>query len=288
MTAHAANATDATDATDAPLAGVRVGVTGARKGPELCAALERRGATALYGPTIEPDQPAPDEELLPQLEQLLTARPDWFIANTGTGVRLLAEVADRHGLGADLRALLGDDAVHVVARGAKAVGGLRGIGIRAEHVAAAETDASLAAWLAEHVTAGEYLAVQYSARTRTDYEQLRDEQGVTLQVLRPYRSGVPHTPHGDGPARQLVEAAITGDLDVVVATSAIAVDNLLVIARRHGLAEQLVAAFAGRLEAAAIGQVTAAACRTHGIEPGIIPDRHRTGALLTALEAWAG
>jgi len=269
---------------DAPLAGVRVGVTGARKGPELCAALERRGATAMHGPTIEPDQPAPDEELLPQLKDLVTSRPDWFIANTGTGVRLLAEVADRHGLGEDLRTLLGGDDVRVVARGAKAVGGLRGIDVRAEHVADAETDASLAAWLAEHVAAGEHLAVQYSARTRRDYEQLRDEQGLTLHVLRPYRSGVPHD---DGPARRLIEATIAGDLDVVVVTSAIAVDNLLVIARRHGLDQGLVTAFADAVEAAAIGQVTAEACRTHGIEPGIIPDRHRTGALLATLEAWA-
>ncbi len=268
-----------------PLTGTTIGVTGARKGPEFCAAVERRGGVAVHGPTIEPDQPAPDEELLPQLEELLASDPDWFIANTGTGVRLLADLAARHGVRDELVDLLARDGVRVVARGAKAVGGLHGIGVTPEHVSDEETDASVAAWLADAVSPGEHLAVQYSARTRRDYQQLADEHDVTMQVLRPYRSGVPHD---DGAARRLIEATVAGDLDVVVATSAIAVDNLLVIARRHDLADQLVAALDdGRATAAAIGQVTAQALRGHGIEPGIIPKRHRTGSLLTALEHWA-
>lgn len=268
-----------------PLTGTTIGVTGARKGPEFCAAVERRGGVAVHGPTIEPDQPAPDEELLPQLEELLASDPDWFVANTGTGVRLLADLAARHGVLEELVELLIRDDVRVVARGAKAVGGLHGIGVTPKHVSDEETDASVAAWLADEVTAGEHLAVQYSARTRRDYQRVADEQGATMQVLRPYRSGVPHD---DDAARELVEATVAGDLDVVVATSAIAVDNLLLIAQRHDLAEQLVDALTdGRATAAAIGQVTAAALRSHGIEPGIIPARHRTGSLLRALEDWA-
>lgn len=268
-----------------PLTGTVIGVTGARKGAEFCAAVERRGGVAVHGPTIEPDQPAPDGELLPQLHELLASDPDWFVANTGTGVRLLADLATRHGVHDEFTALLARDDLRVVARGAKAVGGLRGIGVTPEHVSDEETDASVVAWLADVVTAGDHLAVQYSARTRRDYQQLCDQQGTTMQVLRPYRSGVPRD---DDAARELVAATIAGDLDVVVATSAIAVDNLVVVARRHGLAEQLVAAFAdGRATAAAIGQVTAEALRSHGIEPGIIPERHRTGSLLTALEDWA-
>ncbi len=268
-----------------PLTGTVIGVTGARKGSEFCAAVERRGGVAVHGPTIEPDQPAPDDELLPQLEELLASEPDWFVANTGTGVRLLADLAARHSVRDEFIDLLARDDVRVVARGAKAVGGLRGIGVSAEHVSVEETDASVTAWLARAVTAGEHLAVQYSARTRRDYQQLCDERDTTMQVLRPYRSGVPHD---DRAARNLIEATIAGDLDVVVATSAIAVDNLVTIARRHDRSEQLVAAFAGgRVVAAAIGQVTADALRSKGIEPGIIPERHRTGSLLTALEDWA-
>ncbi len=267
------------------LDGVRIGVTGARKGPELCAAIERRGGTALHGPTIEPDQPTPDAELLPQVRELLRGEADWFVANTGMGVRLLAACAERADLGDDLVALLTGDDLRVVARGAKAVGGLRGIGVTPDAVSAEETDASMAAWLREHVAAGDHLAVQYSARTRQDYADVAADVGATMQVLVPYRSGVPTDPSA---AVTLVEAAVAGDLDVIVSTSAIATDHLLRIATDHGRGHDLVAAFGdGRVVAAAIGQVTAAAFRERGVEPGIIPDRHRTGSLLTALERWA-
>lgn len=267
------------------LDGVRVGVTGARKGPELCAAIQRRGGTAVHGPTIEPDQPTPDAELLPQLRELLAGRADWFVANTGMGVRLLAACAERHGLRDDLVTLLTGGGLRVVARGAKAVGGLRGTGVTPDAVSPEETDASMASWLRDHVASGDHLAVQYSARTRGDYEDLVADVGATMQVLVPYRSGVPSDPR---PAVALVDAAVAGDLDVVVSTSAIATDHLLRIAADHGRADELVAAFAdGRVVAAAIGQVTAAAFRDRGIEPGIVPERHRTGSLLTALEDWA-
>lgn len=272
--------TDATD--DGPLTGVRIGVTGARKGPELCAAIERRGGTALHGPTIEADQPAPDDELLPQLTELLATPPDWFVANTGIGVRLLADVADRHDHGDALRSVLAETTV--IARGAKAVGGLRAIGADADEVSDAETDADVAELLADRIGEGQHLAVQYSGRTRRDYEQLRDEVGCTLHVLRPYRTGVPSDP---APARHLVEEAIHGRLDVVVSTSAIATDHLFTIAEDANARDALVAAFGDRVVAAAIGQVTADAYRDNGVEPGLIPQRHRTGSLLTALEDWA-
>jgi uroporphyrinogen-III synthase len=244
---------------DGPLAGVRIGVTGARKGPELCAAIERRGGRALHGPTIEADQPAPDDELLPQLAELLATPPDWFVANTGIGVRLLADVADRHDRGSALRDVLAG--ATVVARGAKAVGGLRAIGADADEVSDAETDAAVAELLSDRVGAGDHLAVQYSGRTRNDYDDLCEQRGCTMTVLRPYRTGVPADP---GPARRLVAAAVAGDLDVVVCTSAIATDHLFTIAERDDLAEDL---------------------RTV-LRDGVAP-RHRTGSLLTALEVWA-
>ncbi len=263
------------------LDGLRIGVTGARKGVELCTSLERRGAVALLGPTIEPDQPAPDEELLPQLDALLATPPDWYVANTGIGSRLLAEVADRHGRGEQLRAVLGT--TRCVARGAKAVGGLRSaLGITPVHVSAEESDASVAAYLSEHLTAGDHLAIQHSGRTSAVYEELA-ELGVSMHRLLPYRTGVPTD---DAAARHLVESAVDAQLDVLICTSAIAVDNLVVIAERHGLLDGLTTVLAGDVHAAAIGEVTAAAFRAKGIDPRIIPPRHRTGDLIRHLERW--
>lgn len=271
---------DASGAPDRPLAGLRVGVTGARKGGELATALERRGAEVLLGPTIEPDVPAPDDELLPQLDAVLDARPARFVANTGVGMRLLGDLADRTGRGEALRALLRD--AHVMARGAKAVGGLRSLGLTADDVPPEESDESVVALLRDRIAAGEVIGLQLSGRTSRVYGEL-EERGATLVPVRPYRVGLPAD---DAPARALVAAAVAGQLDVVVCTSAIAVDNLVAIAAGAGLQGELVAAFGGPVAAASIGAVTTDAFRAAAIPVGVQPERHRTGDLLRALTTW--
>jgi hypothetical protein len=57
---HGAQGTDPT----LTLEGVRVAVTAHRKGAELVAALERRGASVLHAPTIAGDVPVPHEQIL--------------------------------------------------------------------------------------------------------------------------------------------------------------------------------------------------------------------------------
>jgi uroporphyrinogen-III synthase len=265
---------------DARLAGLRVGVTGARKGGELAAALERRGADVLLGPTIEPDVPAPDDELLPQLDALLAAVPDRFVANTGVGMRLLGDLADRSGRGAALRALVRD--AHVVARGAKAVGGLRSLGLAPDDVAPEESDASVVALLRDRIRPGDVVGLQLSGRTSRVYAEL-EQRGATLVPVRPYRVGLPADA---APARGLVKAAVAGDLDVVVCTSAIAVDNLVAIAAGAGLRDELVGAFLGSVAAASIGAVTSEAFAAAGVPVTVQPERHRTGDLLRALTTW--
>lgn len=268
-------------AADGPLAGVRVGVTGSRKGAELCAAIERRGGRALLGPTIESDRPAPDDELLPQLDALLDAAPRVLVANTGVGMRLLGEVADRHDRGRRLADLL--TAAHVVARGAKAVGGLRAVGATADEVSTEESDESVVDLLRDRVAPGTTVGLQLSGRTSAAYGEL-EERGATIVTVRPYRVGLPADP---APAHALVRAAVDGQLDVVVLTSAIATDNLVALARAEGLWDELRRALRDGVAVASIGDVTTAALRDQGLDADVQPTRHRTGALLTALEGWA-
>src|SRR5680860_854824 len=85
--------------------GLRVGVTAARRGQALVTALERRGASVLWGPTLAGDHPD-DRGAAGDLETLLARRPNWLVASTGVGVRTLVDVADRTGRGEALRELL--------------------------------------------------------------------------------------------------------------------------------------------------------------------------------------
>src|SRR5680860_1078402 len=117
--------------------GLRVGVTAARRGQALVTALERRGASVLWGPTLAGDHPD-DRGAAGDLETLLARRPNWLVASTGVGVRTLVDVADRTGRGEALRELLAG--TRLVARGAKAHGAMRALGVEPVFVSRQETD----------------------------------------------------------------------------------------------------------------------------------------------------
>ena len=263
---------------------LRVGVTSGRKGAELADALARRGAEPVLGPTVGGDRPEPDEAIVAQTDAVLDARPDWLAASTGVGMRLWAEVAERHGRLESLREVLGG--CRRLARGAKAVGGLQGaLGLAPEWVAEHETDAEVAARLVESIEPGQSVAVQLHGGPSEAYDVVADAGAVLLPVL-PYRSVLPDD---IGPAQHLVRDVLEGQIDLLVFTSPGAVHNLLTIAAELApdAPEKIRDAVAADVAVAAVGPVTAGACRQAGLEPTLLPSRARTGDLLRTVDAWA-
>src|SRR5437763_6727738 len=105
---------------DDPLHGYCIGVTADRRWEEQAELLKRRGATVLHGPSIRTLPVGADDELRATTELLIPRPPDFFLANTGIGVRSWMAAADSWALGTDLlRALAG---ARIYARGAKASG----------------------------------------------------------------------------------------------------------------------------------------------------------------------
>jgi uroporphyrinogen-III synthase len=266
--------------------GLRIGVTSGRKGAELTDALRRRGAAPLWGQTVGGDQPEPEERLLEQTDAVLDAGITWLAASTGVGMRLWAETAAKHDRLDRLTAAAGR--ARRVARGAKAVGGLKGsLGLDPEWVGPDETDAAVAAYLREHVTADDVVAVQLHGGPSRAYDRVEATGARVLTVL-PYRSVLPDD---TAPARQLVAAALAGELDLVVFTSPGAVHNLLTIAAEadpeapEGL--RALAGAADGFAVAAVGPVTEGACRQAGLEVAVVPERWRTGDLIRSVERWA-
>lgn len=262
--------------------GARVAVTGNRKGAELAATLERRGAEVLLGPTLDGDVPAPDEDVLADTRAVLDADPRWLVATTGVGMRVWTEVADRGGLGDHLRRLAAR--AHCVARGAKAVGGLAALQARPAWVSPNNTDGDVVSWLRARLLPGEAVVVQLHAGSATAYDGLAEVGGDLLSVV-PYRWELPCDPE---PARRVIRAAVAGDLDVVMFTSAGAVANLFVLARQLGpqVAASLQQALSGPVAVASIGPVTAEAIEVQGGVNTVVPRRWRTADLVRGTEAW--
>lgn len=264
--------------------GLRVGVTGARKAPQLAAALERRGAVPIMGPLVTTDLPVADEELLGTTARVIAAGPAWLAASTGTGMRLWADVATRHGCFDDLRRVLA--ASRRVARGAKAVGGLAAFDLDAEHVTPEETDAAVVNWLTGRVAAGETVAAQLHGSDTGSFEPL-GEAGAEVIPVRTYVAG--RQPEDEERARELVRATAAGALDVVTFTSPGAAHNLFDVAEALGqeVTADLHAALGSAVAVAVIGPVTGEVFRARDIPIAIAPQRHRQGELVRAIAAWA-
>lgn len=261
--------------------GLRVGVTGARRGADLAGLLERHGALPLWGPTLEADLAVDDARIAAETRAALADDPGWLAATTGAGLRTWLEAADRTGDADDVRRWLAR--ARIVARGAKAVGALRAEGFTPEFVSPSETDADLAAWLARAVAPGAAVVVQQhgAAADLGAYEPLAARADV--RTVAPYRCAPPADP---APAHELIAAACDGRLDAVVATSAPAVHNLFGLAGQAGRRDALRRALSDSLAAAAVGPVTAAAFEAHGAPVVVMPHRARSAELVRAVEAW--
>lgn len=264
--------------------GLRVGVTGARKAGELARALERQGADVLIGPLVSTDQPVDDDVIVAATDAITAASPAWVAASTGVGMRLWAEVAQRHGRLDDLRRTL--SAARRVARGAKAVGGLTALGCRPEHVTEEETDDAVVAWLAERAGPGDTIAVQLHGGDTNAYDGL-EESGAPVLRIRPYVAGLP--PEHEEPARALVLAVAGRELDVVTFTSPGAARNLFELADGLGadVLDRVTSALRGDVAVAVIGPVTGEVFADRDVPVTVAPERHRQGQLVRAIARWA-
>lgn len=259
--------------------GPRVGVTAARKGDALATAFKRRGARVLHGPTLGGDRPVDDDVIAAAIDRLVELRPRWFAASTGMGMRLLGAAAERTGRRDALVRVL--EGATVVARGQKAAGGLRRLGITPVWIAPDERDFQVEAWLAERVRPREVAAVQVHGAGGDPYGRL-GRIGAVVEILAPYVSVPPDDPR---PGTRLAEAVAAGDLDVVTFMSPGAARGLATLADAVELGDQVRAALNGPVAVATVGPVTRDAARHAGYAVTIESD-NRAGALVRAVMSW--
>lgn len=266
----------------ATLDGLTIGVTGARKGAQLAQTLRRRGATVVHGPTLAGDVAAPMDQLLECVEAAADPPAVVFAASTGMGMALLADVAADAGLTEQLRAAIAG--ARVLARGAKARGGLQRLQVAPDWTAPDELDRQVAEEIRRTAGPGDRVVVQAHGAGGRVYDRLTDD-GLDVHVLRPYVSAPLEDPAA---AEGLVVDAAEGRLDVVVFTSPGAVHGMADVARATGHDAGLLRALGpdGPVTLVAIGPVTSAAVEEEAWTPDVMPDAHRTGAMVRALEDW--
>lgn len=259
-----------------PLHGFRVGLTNDRRGAEYIAAFERRGAEVLHAPTIQTGT-GDNTAVLAETRAIIEARPKVFLANTGYGMRRWLELAEEEGLIEPLLAVLSTS--QILVRGPKARGAVRAVGLADEGMGARETMTALVDRVLEQDVRGAAVAVQHPGYLDEDATHRLRAAGATVLPVSPYRWR-----HHDDTAAvlRLVEAVCTRGVDAVTFTSAPAVEAFLAVAARHGRLDPVLDALRSDVVSACVGPVTAAPLVEAGAQP-LIPERHRTGALIKEL-----
>ncbi|MEV8613296.1 uroporphyrinogen-III synthase [Amycolatopsis sp. NPDC051373] len=259
------------------LDGVRIGVTAERRADDLISALLRYGAQVRHAPTITIVPLAEDPELRLSTEAVLAAPVAFTAVTTGAGFRGWLAAADGWGRKDDLLTTLGSS--RIFARGPKAVGAVRGAGLREEFSAPGESNAELFAALVSAGVVDSRVAVQLHGAPLPEFTgQL---VGAEVVAVQPYRW---HSPADTAPVLSLAREIQAGEVDALVFTSAPAATNFLTLTADTGALDVVRS---GRIKTFCVGPVTAAPLEAQGITT-CQPDRQRLGALVKLVVSTLG
>jgi len=258
---------------DQPLAGYRIGITSSRRADELANLLRRQGAILESAPALRTLSCTEDVQLRDATSACIGRPPHVLIANTGVGMQGWFDAASQWGLGTKLVESL--NGCEILARGPKAVGAVRAVGLRESWVSQGESLDDILAHLRARDLTGTRIVLQQHGTSTSAVVAALERQGAEVTVVTVYRC----LPAVDqAPVFRLVDLVADRDLDAVVFTAAAAVTVLMDVAAAAGRKQEVLEAFRGHVIAACVGPVTAEAFGHWGV-PVIQPARARLGAL---------
>jgi len=257
-----------------------VAILETRTGEHLGEMIARRGGIPLLAPVLE-EVPDVDPKAVAAL--LAQWRIDPFkivVFQTGVGTRALFQATDAAGLTGELTLHL--SSALVVVRGPKPVGELNSREVRIDIRAATPftTETVLAAVSEIPMKGARVLVQRYGAANQLLRETL-EGRGAVVQEIATYRWGLPADLR---PLNDLLDALARSQVDAVLFTSAVQIQNLYAVAQKAGRAAELANQL-NRLIVASIGPVCSRALREHGITPSFEASPPKLGPLVAALDS---
>jgi uroporphyrinogen-III synthase len=258
------------------LSGLRVAIFESRHAAEFANLVRKQGGEPLLGPSLVEAPLALGPELLAFVDQLRAGAIDAFLVLTGVGnrklVELLAPVMPREELCERLSSTL------VAARGPKAVGALRDLGVRPQVVAPEPHtwQSLLAALEAKLSLAGKRVGLQQYGVPHERLTRALAAQGAEVVQVPVYRWQLPDDL---GPLEHVLHEICVGRVDVVLFTSGPQAGALFEVAARGGLEDDLRAALSG-LALGSVGPSCSEALRNLELEPDFEPEHGKMGHLV--------
>jgi uroporphyrinogen-III synthase len=195
------------------LAGTTIALTAERRTEEFAALLERRGAETVRTPVIHVLPLIDDADLRVQTAALIADPPELVVISTGIGFRGWLEAVASWDLTEQFLGAL--NRTRIIARGPKAMGAIRGAGLREAWSPAGESSEEVLDHLRSEGVEGVRVAVQLHGII-TEWEPLTDlsaslaDLGAVVTAISVYRW---IRPPDQGPVRALVSAVRSGNID---------------------------------------------------------------------------
>ena len=264
-----------------PMAGYRVGVVAHRGRLEQAEALLRVGARPVLGPVVKDVAVTTAEALEAVTETVVDDAPVAVVFTSGPGAEGWLSAAEELGLEQALRRTLA--AGRVLVEGTRTGAATTALDVTIDDVLASPADETTQGPLAASLgdVAGRRVAVQFDwpGRPPPLVERLRRAGADVIEVVVP-AAGLPTDPE---PALRLLEDLTRGRLEALTLTAPIEVRNLVALAGRTGLGDEVMEALNGEVTVVCLSR----ACECVAVGVGLIdvvrPERARVGAMVDAL-----
>lgn len=237
----------------------------------------REGGVPLVAPSVKEEASDSSGPIAVHfVEQLEAGEFDMLLCMTGVGLTVLrdacAAAMPLERLTAALRR------VSIISRGPKPVGVLRSLDVPV-HVIVPEPNTWREIVEAVSNRPERRIAVQEYGRLNTQLHSALQQLGAEVNAIALYRWELPDDL---GPLRKAVAHIAGNGCDVVLFTSSVQLDHLLLVAREMKLEDDVRDALRHRLVVGSIGPVMNDALNAEGISPDVIPRHPKMWSLVKA------
>jgi uroporphyrinogen-III synthase len=257
-----------------PFAGLRVLSLESRRAKEMEALIRREGGDPFVAPSVQERALDDQGEAVRFVERLEADEFDMVIVMTGTGLAFLRDQVAAHSSVARLGGAF--SRATIVSRGPKPLPILREIGVRAQIVVPEPNT-----WkeIVEAVAARteRRIAVQEYGRPNLEMNEALEKLGASVTSIVLYRWELPAN---DKPLRTAARGLAGRQFDVILFTSSIQLDHLMMVAADLGLESQITQALREYTAIASVGPVMTASLEAAGFPADIVPVHPKMGALV--------
>ena len=257
-----------------PFAGLRVLSLESRRAKEMEALVRREGGDPFVAPSVQERALDDQGEAIRFIERLESGEFDLVIVMTGTGLAFLRDQANAHSYEARLGSAL--RRVTIVSRGPKPLPILRELGVRAQ-VVVPEPNTWKEIVEAVEARTERKIAVQEYGRPNVEMNAALQKLGACVTPIVLYRWELPaDIAPLQAAARRLAER----QFDVVLFTSSIQLDHLMMIAEDLGIQPTVATALREYTAIASVGPVMTASLEAAGLPVDIVPVHPKMAALV--------